>query len=111
NLAGSNRASVRRMSRTPRSRLESPGGDVSGLLGALATACIACAGADARRRRNVTKDRKSTRLNSRHGSISYAVFCLKKQNKEQDHSGVLHIAVVEHAPVVPRGPDQEHAAV
>src|SRR6266542_949663 len=25
-----------------------------------------------------TKDRKSTRLNSSHGSISYAVFCLKK---------------------------------
>src|SRR5207245_3046203 len=24
--------------------------------------------------------RKSTRLNSRHGSISYAVFCLKKKN-------------------------------
>src|SRR3989337_4044573 len=28
-------------------------------------------------------DRKSTRLNSSHGSISYAVFCLKKQ-KESD---------------------------
>src|SRR5207245_10008458 len=26
------------------------------------------------------KDRKSTRLNSSHGSISYAVFCLKKKN-------------------------------
>src|SRR6266852_7844180 len=26
-----------------------------------------------------TRDRKSTRLNSSHGSISYAVFCLKKQ--------------------------------
>src|SRR5207245_6143802 len=25
-------------------------------------------------------DRKSTRLNSSHGSISYAVFCLKKEN-------------------------------
>src|SRR5207245_9376586 len=25
-------------------------------------------------------DRKSTRLNSSHGSISYAVFCLKKHN-------------------------------
>src|SRR6266542_6263195 len=25
------------------------------------------------------RDRKSTRLNSSHGSISYAVFCLKKQ--------------------------------
>src|SRR5690242_21269940 len=27
------------------------------------------------------KDRKSTRLNSSHMSISYAVFCLKKKNK------------------------------
>src|SRR5256885_12307436 len=29
-----------------------------------------------------TKDRKSTRLNSSHLVISYAVFCLKKKNKE-----------------------------
>src|SRR5438128_5647963 len=28
------------------------------------------------------KDRKSTRLNSSHGSISYAVFCLKKKKTE-----------------------------
>src|SRR5438309_6226322 len=27
-------------------------------------------------------DRKSTRLNSSHSSISYAVFCLKKKNKK-----------------------------
>src|SRR6266542_5191941 len=27
------------------------------------------------------QDRKSTRLNSSHGSISYAVFCLQKKNK------------------------------
>src|SRR2546430_17198728 len=27
------------------------------------------------------KDRKSTRLNSSHSQISYAVFCLKKKNK------------------------------
>src|SRR5689334_24068115 len=31
----------------------------------------------------VTKDRKSTRLNSSHSSISYAVFCLKKKKKQQ----------------------------
>src|SRR2546429_4196875 len=29
------------------------------------------------------QDRKSTRLNSSHGYISYAVFCLKKKNKRQ----------------------------
>src|SRR5438876_1840708 len=28
-------------------------------------------------------DRKSTRLNSSHPSISYAVFCLKKKNMDQ----------------------------
>src|SRR5687768_18345281 len=28
-------------------------------------------------------DRKSTRLNSSHGYISYAVFCLKKKNKSK----------------------------
>src|SRR2546429_3364346 len=28
------------------------------------------------------KDRKSTRLNSSHGYISYAVFCLKKKNSK-----------------------------
>src|SRR5438876_10406098 len=44
-------------------------------------------GADARRRRvqdlahaRPALDRKSTRLNSSHPSISYAVFCLKKKN-------------------------------
>src|SRR3712207_8874323 len=29
----------------------------------------------------VREDRKSTRLNSSHANISYAVFCLKKKNK------------------------------
>src|SRR3712207_7163138 len=29
---------------------------------------------------NVVVDRKSTRLNSSHANISYAVFCLKKKN-------------------------------
>src|SRR2546422_2460993 len=29
-------------------------------------------------------DRKSTRLNSSHGYISYAVFCLKKKTKQED---------------------------
>src|SRR5438270_8784825 len=31
---------------------------------------------------HVTKDRKSTRLNSSHSQISYAVFCLKKKKKK-----------------------------
>src|SRR5689334_23545982 len=35
-----------------------------------------------------SKDRKSTRLNSSHSSISYAVFCLKKKKKKtkQEHN-------------------------
>src|SRR3712207_8351105 len=33
----------------------------------------------ARRRRRRRRDRKSTRLNSSHANISYAVFCLKKK--------------------------------
>src|SRR2546430_13624957 len=33
------------------------------------------------RDRHGAEDRKSTRLNSSHSQISYAVFCLKKKNK------------------------------
>src|SRR5688572_32014051 len=32
---------------------------------------------------DIEKDRKSTRLNSSHSQISYAVFCLKKKKKRQ----------------------------
>src|SRR3712207_8503578 len=32
--------------------------------------------------RDRRRDRKSTRLNSSHANISYAVFCLKKKNKQ-----------------------------
>src|SRR2546428_7277349 len=34
-------------------------------------------------RRWPTRDRKSTRLNSSHDQISYAVFCLKKKKKDK----------------------------
>src|SRR5437773_8148516 len=51
----------------------------------------ACAGAACSAKRTATKDpnprfmtdRKSTRLNSSHITISYAVFCLKKKNKDK----------------------------
>src|SRR2546422_4106065 len=36
------------------------------------------------------RDRKSTRLNSSHGYISYAVFCLKKKNKINRHFSRPH---------------------
>src|ERR1041385_9318177 len=32
-------------------------------------------------------DRKSTRLNSSHGYISYAVFCLKKKKRQSHNAG------------------------
>src|SRR5256884_6553072 len=35
-------------------------------------------------------DRKSTRLNSSHGYISYAVFCLKKKKKHINHMNMCH---------------------
>src|SRR2546422_8607294 len=34
---------------------------------------------------NSMRDRKSTRLNSSHGYISYAVFCLKKKKKNVEY--------------------------
>src|SRR2546422_5849380 len=37
-----------------------------------------------KRRVQLTEDRKSTRLNSSHGYISYAVFCLKKKKKPRN---------------------------
>src|SRR3712207_8585543 len=36
------------------------------------------------RPRRLQRDRKSTRLNSSHANISYAVFCLKKKKYEDD---------------------------
>src|SRR3712207_7913065 len=36
------------------------------------------------------QDRKSTRLNSSHANISYAVFCLKKKKKNTSKS-VIHV--------------------
>src|SRR2546422_5234312 len=36
------------------------------------------------------RDRKSTRLNSSHGYISYAVFCLKKKNTMKSISLYMH---------------------
>src|SRR2546428_6794116 len=41
----------------------------------------------ARRHRRGRGDRKSTRLNSSHDQISYAVFCLKKKNNNRAQIG------------------------
>src|SRR2546430_9306746 len=42
-------------------------------------------------------DRKSTRLNSSHSQISYAVFCLKKKKHDRTNRGYTE-------PIRPRGP-------
>src|SRR5438105_10672107 len=51
------------------------------------------------RRQRGCQDRKSTRLNSSHEWISYAVFCLKKKKREQHiiHENATNIGVSEHA--------------
>src|SRR5687768_18300334 len=41
------------------------------------------------------KDRKSTRLNSSHGYISYAVFCLKKKKRDQTSGRPENIDLIE----------------
>src|SRR5207247_6418974 len=46
--------------------------------------CILAAVLHGRSQRNTAADRKSTRLNSSHEWISYAVFCLKKKRNKQD---------------------------
>src|SRR5207245_4557771 len=56
------------------------------------------------------RDRKSTRLNSSHGSISYAVFCLKKKktitnltnarySKSRTVTGITSLSRLEHGPI------------
>src|SRR5438270_10049765 len=35
-------------------------------------------------------DRKSTRLNSSHSQISYAVFCLKKKKKKEENNSIIN---------------------
>src|SRR2546422_4718969 len=39
------------------------------------------------------QDRKSTRLNSSHGYISYAVFCLKKKKNEQSSVSLINLHI------------------
>src|SRR5205085_11832890 len=48
--------------------------------------------------RQVEKDRKSTRLNSSHSQISYAVFCLKKKKKKKKHKN-LNIKIYKRIPI------------
>src|SRR5688572_32699725 len=53
-------------------------------------------------------DRKSTRLNSSHSQISYAVFCLKKKKKKttiKKHTKKHHIQQI-HIPLLPHTPSR-----
>src|SRR2546430_829276 len=44
-------------------------------------------------------DRKSTRLNSSHSQISYAVFCLKKKKRDAEHDPA-HVAELVEVPLL-----------
>src|SRR2546429_1257219 len=44
-------------------------------------------------------DRKSTRLNSSHGYISYAVFCLKKKKMERRRSLAVRVRALARYPL------------
>src|SRR5258708_24803981 len=51
------------------------------------------------------RDRKSTRLNSSHQIISYAVFCLKKKNDEYHVEGLTHTQQHLGAAIAPPPPN------
>src|SRR5436305_11177749 len=46
--------------------------------------------------RAAREDRKSTRLNSSHVRISYAVFCLKKKKKKKHHTTNYRQQKIKH---------------
>src|SRR2546422_5399776 len=52
-------------------------------------------GRDLERGEAGVEDRKSTRLNSSHGYISYAVFCLKKKKKKNEHKQNININLTQ----------------
>src|SRR2546421_4762106 len=52
------------------------------------------------------RDRKSTRLNSSHDQISYAVFCLKKKKNEHYDESTRRPLRQSDVPGLPRHPDR-----
>src|SRR5687768_18131171 len=46
--------------------------------------------------RDTKTDRKSTRLNSSHGYISYAVFCLKKKKKNNNKANLKQQIITQY---------------
>src|SRR5687768_18178617 len=75
-LTNSNRWNFR-YTLTPAIGVRNFGSDVNGSTGVFSDAKQILLGND-----HTFSDRKSTRLNSSHGYISYAVFCLKKKKKK-----------------------------
>src|SRR2546430_3910316 len=58
----------------------------------------------------IGKDRKSTRLNSSHSQISYAVFCLKKKRQNTTASNCLYLLIhVQHDSALPFDPPLTNA--
>src|SRR5438876_3798533 len=51
-----------------------------------------------------TTDRKSTRLNSSHPSISYAVFCLKKKKHRANSNHRTYSELKQHNTPLPTSP-------
>src|SRR3712207_7761996 len=65
----------------------------------LSGAMSRCTPASARSR-SARSDRKSTRLNSSHANISYAVFCLKKKRYLYHPTAVIAVGHVELTEIV-----------
>src|SRR2546427_1250695 len=61
--------------------------------------CLRCASTSS----SPSRDRKSTRLNSSHSQISYAVFCLKKKNTFPVN-GFLNFGAILTESVIPKVP-------
>src|SRR5690554_7370825 len=64
--------------------------DVVAITGSARTPRIGGTGAAIEYAVQMRRDRKSTRLNSSHVRISYAVFCLKKKNQSRTNLQIVH---------------------
>src|SRR5438105_10853556 len=65
----------------------------------------------ASRYRGTSTDRKSTRLNSSHEWISYAVFCLKKKKKKKHkntHKTSTQQKTIKHTLITSPGSEKSH---
>src|SRR3712207_7390684 len=72
-------------------RRRCPGEGKEGTAADLLRECLNVGKASSRRESSKWRDRKSTRLNSSHANISYAVFCLKKKNTSELQSRQYHV--------------------